>query len=319
MTLEGTQLVPQYEPEHSQGQCSGCKIAVKAAQLSVLWHRCSFIGTCSASHFPIKGPKPLSPTLNPNVTTTSTSPCSKSDFLHNRSKALGILQAHSGHFLPFSCNKEPFRLGYRTKEGKTRKTRTCCSTAVTTILQKLFSRNAHHICSLTSLFSTTFSRYSLHFSCIQKNLSNRQLDQQLQCSLGKMPPVLLQKGMEKKWHSSSLLSLPPTASFKYEGCCKESCYDGEVISLWGTSPLTTRNNQVQHLKPDSVSALPSMLATSCAQLTTHLFAQPSTMFAACAMLQPHDQLVYPTLLCGAAACPILSHFPLTHLTALIKA
>lgn len=35
---------------------------------------------------------------------------------------------------------------------------------------------------------------------------------------------------------------PSTASFKYEDYCKESYYDGEVISLWGTSPLTDKKN-----------------------------------------------------------------------------
>lgn len=61
--------------------------------------------------------QPLPPTLSPTVTTNSASPCSKSDFVHNRSKALGTLQAQSGHFLPFSCNKEPFRLGLQNQTG----------------------------------------------------------------------------------------------------------------------------------------------------------------------------------------------------------
>lgn len=53
--------------------------------------------------------------------------------------------------------------------------------------------------------------------------------------------VLLQNGMGKKWHSSSLL-FPPNAYIKYEGCCKESYYYREVISLWATSPLTTESD-----------------------------------------------------------------------------
>lgn len=117
---------------------------------------------------------------------------------------------------------------------------------------------------------------------------------------------------------------PPTASFKYEGCCKESYYDGEVTSLLGTSPLTAKNVSgtapKTRLCKGSLSQLsPARWVTSCVQLATHLFVQPSTMFAACAMLQPHNQLVYQTLLCRAAACPILIHFPLTHLIALTKA
>lgn len=114
MPTAGTQLVSQQEPEHSRGQCSGCKSTVEAAQVNVLRHRCSSLGLQPLS---IKRPKPLSPTLSPTVTTNSASPYSKSDFVHNRSKALGTLQAQSGHFLPFSCNKEPFRLGLQNQTG----------------------------------------------------------------------------------------------------------------------------------------------------------------------------------------------------------
>lgn len=96
------------------GTVSGCKSTVEAAQVNVLWHRCSSLGLQPLS---IKRPKPLPPTLSPTVTANSASPCSKSDFVHNRSKALGTLQAQSGHFLPFSCNKEPFRLGLQNQTG----------------------------------------------------------------------------------------------------------------------------------------------------------------------------------------------------------
>lgn len=89
---------------------------------------------------------------------------------------------------------------------------------------------------------------------------------------------------------------PPTASFKYEGCCKESYYDAGVISLLGTSPLTTKNfsgtaPKTRLCKGSLFQLSPAQWVTSCVRLATHLFVQPSTMFAACAMLQPHDQLV----------------------------
>lgn len=50
----------------------------------------------------------------------------------------------------------------------------------------------------------------------------------------------------QKWHgekdgTANPCYLSPNASFKYEGCCKECYYDGEVISLWATSPLTAKN------------------------------------------------------------------------------
>lgn len=103
MTKACLWLVSQDKSEHSQGQCSGCKIVVEAAQLNVLWHRCSSWRFYWHFHsrFPMKIPKELSPTLSPTVTINSASPYSKSDFVRNRSKALSILEAHSGNFSPF--------------------------------------------------------------------------------------------------------------------------------------------------------------------------------------------------------------------------
>lgn len=81
-----------------------------------------------------------------------------------------------------------------------------------------------------------------------------------------MPLVLLQKGMEKNLHSSSPLSFPPLPPSNNEGCCKESYYDGEVISLWGTSPPTAKNYSGTAPKTRLCKGILSQLCPACWQL-----------------------------------------------------
>lgn len=60
--------------------------------------------------------------------------------------------------------------------------------------------------------------------------------------------------------------LPPIASFIYEGYCKESYYDWEVISLWRTPPLTAKNYSGAGPKTKLCKGSWSQLYSACWQL-----------------------------------------------------
>jgi len=107
-------------------------------------------------------PKPLLPTLSTTVIANHASSCSKSDFVCNRSNVLGILQAHTGHLLPFNYNSS----GYRIEPG-CKKTRSLLfHSSHSAAQQKMHSRDAHHICLLRNLLTFHhFPRESLSVLC----------------------------------------------------------------------------------------------------------------------------------------------------------
>lgn len=121
-----------------------------------------------------------------------------------------------------------------------------------------------------------------------------------------------------KWCRYPLPSFPPTTPIKYvSGYSKKSYHDGEVTSLWGTSPLAAKNladtvPKTKTLQRKLISALPSTLVTSCVRLATHLFVQPSA-FAACAMLQPGWLRTSLCTKLSSAELPPVQSLPTLHL------
>lgn len=134
--------------------------------------------------------------------------------------------------------------------------------------------------------------------------------------------VLLKNGMGKKMAQLIPAIFPPMPPSNMRAVAK-NVITMEKLFLFGQPlPSLLKTTQVQHLKPDSAKEAylsSTQHADNSLSPTYNTFVQPSIMFAACGMLQPHDQLVYRTFLRGTAACPILIQFSLTHLIALIKA